>query len=47
MKWYDRLETWASHRINTMAFIRTLLSVVTGVLSVFIFLQIFGYLEAY
>ena len=46
MEWLQRLEDWSSNYINLMAFIRTTLSFVTAVLSVFIFLQIFGYIGA-
>mgnify|MGYP003642085325 CR=1 FL=1 len=43
MEWLQRVENWATNYLHTMAFIRTFLSLVTSVLSVFIFLQIFGY----
>lgn len=46
MKWLHRWENWASNYINLMAFIRTLLSFVTGILSVFIFLHLFGYMHS-
>lgn len=39
-----KLELWASSYINIMALIRTLLAVFTGMLSLFIFLEIFGYM---
>ena len=38
------IERWATKYVNTMALLRTILSVVTGFLSIFIFLEIFGYL---
>ena len=46
IKLLKKLESWASSYINLMALIRTLLSVFTGMFSLFIFLEIFGYLGA-
>lgn len=42
-EWLKRMDFALSHYINLMALVRTILSVMTAMLSVAIFLQIFGY----